>query len=241
MKRIISGLISIIGVVTLCIAPNVSRAQADGAEQVIVTGMRISEGRNSVQPFISRRVTADFVWVQVICQSGSVNLGERTRELTQTFQNLVTKAAATSGLKLSGGEIDDGRIPIETVRYSEIASRQGTIDRFDLVLSLDTRPGEPFDGVVGRATEFARTFGVVGRSECRIGDEQKIGLRGVQGHRDSLLAAIAADAAAQQERFKSQEVEVSGLEARVVAVPATAFEMDLYIPYKMTIRTKRAP
>jgi hypothetical protein len=220
-----------------CLQP--AFAQDNSLDAVIVTGMRIQDGGRNVQPYVSRRVPADFVWVQVTCQSGSVNVTERTRELSQTFQNLVSKVAAMPGLKLSGGEIDDGRIPIETIRYAEIAIRSGNIDRFDLILSLDTRPGEAFDAIVTRATDFTKTFGTVGRAECQIGDEQKIGLRSVQRHREALLAAIAADAAALQTRFGGREVEVSGLEARVVAVPATAFEMDLYIPYKISIRTSR--
>jgi hypothetical protein len=239
MKR--NRIASLAGLLCSICLPSSLLAQSEELEQVIVTGTRISEGGRAVQPFISRRVTADFVWVEVICQSGSLNQTERARELSQTFANLVTKVAATQGLKLSGGDIEDNRIPIETVRYSEVVTRSGNIDRFSMVLSLDTRRGEAFDAIVARATDFTKTFGTVGRSECQIGDEQKIGLRSVQRHREDLLSAIAADAAAIQAKFSGRHVEVSGLEARVIAVPATALELDLYIPYKLSVVSSRAP
>jgi hypothetical protein len=222
-------------------APYAAQAQDSASEQVIVTGMRISSDSRVVQPYVSRRVKADFVWVELACQSGSVNQTERTRELMQTFQNLVSKTAIAPGLKLSGGGIGDARIPIETIRYDEIAVKSGFVDRFQLILSLDTRAGESFEAIVTRAGEFARTFGSVGRAECQIGDEQMIGLRNVQGNRDLLLDAIATDVASLQRRFSGREVEVSGLEARVVAIPATAFEMDLFIPYKVTVHAARTP
>jgi hypothetical protein len=237
LKLTMFGLLSLIFVGT----PYATQAQDNAPDEVIVTGMRISSDSRVVQPHVSRRVKADFVWVEVNCQSGSVNQTERTRELTQTYQNLVSKVASTVGLKLSGGEIDDARIPIETIRYSEIAVRAGPVDRFGLILSLDTRSGESFEAIVTRAGEFARTFGTFGRAECQIGSNQKIGLRNVQGNRDLLLDAIAADVTSLQRRFSGREVEVSGLEARVVAIPATAFEMDLFIPYKVTVHAARTP
>ncbi len=220
----------------LLLAAPAGFASAQDMERMIVTANRIDATAMRSAPAVYRRIPADFVLVAVTFQSATRDEGERQKELETMFKRLKTKAAQTDGIDLSGGTLGSSTSDIETVLFTDIYvdDYNGT-GRFTLTLSVDTRPGESFENLVARAEDFVMTIKAEGRAEAYLGDEQFIGARDVTKHRSDLMADIAKEVMALRALFDPAEVTLTGMENRIITQPSGPLELEIFVPYTLTV------
>lgn len=208
-------------------------------EMVVVTGTRIERDDLARMPNVTLRVPADFVQFTLNCQNASRDLNERDRDLLSTINALLQADRARSDVALSGGDPNSGFVmPLETLKPDELIRRYPNTPSYSFAMNVmvDVRAGERFDAVVTRAEAFEEGLAPPGRTECWLDDEQMIGVRGAQRHRETLLAAIAADAKAIQARFAPAEIEIRGLNGRVRSQPTGPLELEMFIGYEILVR-----
>jgi hypothetical protein len=223
--------------IALAVVPCAAAAAQD-MERVVVTASPIDQDDLRSAPAIYRRIPADFVLVSVSYQSATRDPGERKKELETMFIRLKEKAAKTDGYELSGGTIGESTADIDTVLFSDIhqTDYNGT-GRFTLTLSVDTRAGEPFDRLMKRAEDFVMTIKTAGRAEAYLGDDQFIGARDVTKHRADLVADIAAEVRSLQALLAPAKVTLTGLENRIITQPSGPLELEMFIPYTLTVES----
>lgn len=207
-------------------------------DTVTVTASRIDNGDMQTAPAVFRHVRADFVLVEVNCQSASRDPGARKTELETMFSRLKKAVSSTSGYELFGGELGLTSAPINTVLFDDIYADYSSQGHFTLTLSIDTKPDETFDMLMRRAAAFLEGIKIEGRAEAYLGEEQFLGARGTDKHRADLISDIRKEASALQQTFAPAIVTVSGLESRVVTQPSGPLELEIFIPYMMSVESR---
>ncbi len=218
-----------------------AQAQESRMQTVTVTASMVDAGDLRAATAIYRRIPADFVLIEVNFQSASRDPGARRSELETMFGRLKKSVAETAGFELSGGEIGESSAPIDTVLFDDIYNVYSNQGHFTLTLSVDTRPGETFDLLMQRATAFLFGIKTAGRSEAYLGDEQYLGVRGTDKHREDLLADIRQEVSKLQNRFQPATVTIGGLESRVVTQPSGPLELEIFIPYTLKVESGVEP
>jgi hypothetical protein len=131
---------------------------------------------------------------------------------------------------------------VETAAIKEMIQNQGD-DRsvINVVLKVMVKPNETFDAIRARAEKFVNDTPVTGRVESVIGDSQFLGISDPKKHRDVLIKAIADDVKMMQTSFGGSatpvSVNLSGLEARTQTRPVGPLDLEIYIPYSMSVRS----
>jgi len=227
---------SLLIALSLILAAPAAPVLAQDMERSIVTSNRIVDGALRSAPAVYRRVPADFVMVAVTYQSGTRDAAERSKELETMFSRLKTKAAKTDGFSLGGGTPGQSTADIETVLFTDVYTTDySNSGRFTLTLNIDTRTEESFEALMARATAFITTMDMAGRSEAYLGDEQFIGARDVAKHRADLVADIAAEVSGLKTSFAPAKVTLTGLESRIITQPSGPMELEIFIPYTLTV------
>ncbi len=223
---------------SLVAAMPVVPAFAQDMERVIVTANRIDESELRSAPAVYRQIPADFVMVAVTYQSATRDTAERTKELETMFNRLKAKAAKTGGYKLAGGTLGESTADIDTVLFTDVyRTDYNNTGRFTLTLSIDTKPDESFERLMARAQAFISSIEVQGRAEAYLGDDQFIGARDVTKHRADLVADIAAEVKGLQTSFAPAKVTLTGLESRIITQPSGPLELEIFIPYTLTLES----
>ena len=120
---------------------------------------------------------------------------------------------------------------------SRQAGERATRATFSLVLTVDTKPGETFDILMERTEAFIAGVKLAGRAESYFGSEQFIGARGTHAHRDKLLEKIATETTKFRSMFAPAKVILTGLESRVITQPSGPLELEIFIPYTLTLES----
>lgn len=229
----------VLAIITLALgAPShIASAQSNQAaqERIVVTGSRITRALD--RPSIAKRIRADFILVDVVYQSGTRDASERRRELETMFNRLKEADSKNPNVFLQGGSAY-GRIPIETILFSDILDEYELDDgyTFSLTLGIETGQTGTFDAVLARGQAFIDAIPLAGRAEAYLKEDQYIGARNSDAHRADLLRLIAAEVEDLKSVFGSSEVTVTGLENRVISQPAAALGIDVFLPYTITVK-----
>jgi hypothetical protein len=242
-RRFVAVLAIAIGWLVLATQP--ARAQTDD-EMIVVTGSRIMQDEAGVgfvqsPPFVSLKVPADFVLFTVELESSSKSPSERDNELRQTYDRLVRRAAAAQGVTIEVGEPGDSA-PLETAIASEVIERNYGEERssIPLVLKFAVRANERFGGLRARAEAFIKEIDQVGRVEAVTGDLQYAGVTDAGRHRETLLRKIAADTQLLQSIFSGPgatrpSMAITGLEGRIQYRQSGPLELELFVPYAVSL------
>jgi hypothetical protein len=195
-------------------------------------------------PQVSVIVRADFVLFTVSYESGTRSESEREDELARTFQNVVQRVGRTNGEILVEVGRPGASAAIETAAIKEVVVDEGERSKIDLVLKVAVKPDESFDQLRARTEAFVAGVPVAGRVEAVIGDSQFLEASDPKKHRDTLVQAIAADVKMMQTAFSGGmpvAVTVTGLEGRTQSRPAGPLDLEIYIPYSLSLRTGVSP
>jgi len=232
MKRLM------IAAVLAALAIPSAHAQVVRGDQLVAQSNYVSR-QQAALPYISIVVRADFVLFSVRYETATRSADARENELAAVFKAVTDRAARTEGMNIEVGQ-PGVSAAVETAAIKELISNQGD-DRsaIDIVLKVNIRERETFDQVRTRAEKFVADTPLTGRVESIIGDSQFLGVAEPKKHREALVMAIADDVKMMQASFGGPNapvrVSLSGMEARASTRPVGPLDLEIYIPYAMSL------
>jgi hypothetical protein len=214
-------------------------AQVVRGNQIVAQSNYVDRNQSSA-PQISVVARADFVLFSVSLETGTRSEDARRTELERTFKAFTDRASRTEGMAIEVGQ-PGYSAAIETAAIDEIIEDQGN-DRsvIPMVLKVNVREKETFDQLRARAEAFVQGTTLNGRAEAIVGDSQFLGMAEPAKHRATLIKAIAEDTKAMQAQFggvgSPVAVSLTGLENRVLSRPVGPLDLEIYIPYSMSLK-----
>ena len=224
----------------IAIAAPAANAQIVRGDQIVAQSNYVNRQQAAI-PQVSVIVRADFVLFSVRYETATRAVDARENELAQVFKTVTDRAARTEGMNIEVGQ-PGFSAAVETAAIKELISEQGG-DRsaIDIVLKVSVKEKETFDAVRARAEKFVKDIPLTGRVEAVIGDSQFLGVAEPKKHRDTLIKAISEDVRLMQTSFggPSSPVQVSltGMEQRAQTRPVGPLDLEIYIPYSMSLRS----
>lgn len=214
------------------------------AQQIVAQSNFVNRQQQGVIPQISVTVRADFVLFSVRFETATRSQDARRDELAKTFASVTQRATRAEGMSIEVGQ-PGFSAAIETAAIKEMIQDRGN-DRsgIDIVLKVMVKPNESFDAIRARAEKFVNDTPLTGRVEAVIGDNQFLGISEPKKHRDALVKAIAEDVKAMQGAFAGSppvSVNLTGMEARTLTRPVGPLDLEIYIPYSMSLRAGGGP
>lgn len=217
-----------------------AHAQIVRGDQLVAQSNYVSR-QQAALPYISIVVRADFVLFSVRYETATRSADARETELATVFKTVTDRAGRTEGMNIEVGQ-PGFSAAVETAAIKELIQEQGD-DRsaIDIVLKVNIREKETFDQVRTRAEKFVKDTPLTGRVEAIIGDSQFLGVAEPKKHRDALVKAIADDVKGMQAAFGGPngpvQVSLTGMEARASTRPVGPLDLEIYIPYSMSLRS----
>ena len=235
MKRLLLAAAAAVALV----APS-AVAQVVRGDQIVAQSNFVSRQQAAI-PQVSIIVRADFVLFSVRYETATRSADAREDELARTFSTVTQRASRTQDMTIEVGQ-PGFSAAIETAAIKELIQNRGD-DRsgIDIVLKVMVKPNETFDAVRARAEKFVTDTQLTGRVEAIIGDSQFLGVSEPKKHRETLIKAISEDVRLMQGSFggPSSPVQVSltGMEQRAQTRPVGPLDLEIYIPYSMSLRS----
>ena len=217
-----------------------AHAQVVRGDQIVAQSNFVSRQQTSI-PQVSIIVRADFVLFSVRYETGTRDPKTREDELAKTFTTVTQRAGRTNGdIVIEVGQPGNSAA-IETAAIKEVVSDDGDRSNLNLVLKVAVKPNETFDTIRARTEKFVADTPLTGRVESVIGDSQFLGVSEPKKHREALIKAIADDVKLMQSTFGGSATPVSvnltGIESRVQTRPVGPLDLEIYIPYSMSLRS----
>jgi hypothetical protein len=211
------------------------------AQQIVAQSNYVNRTQQTALPQVSITVRADFVLFSVRYETATRALEGRQDELAKTFATIFQRAAKAEGMSIEVGT-PGYSAAIETAAIKELIQPRGP-DRsgIDIVLKVNVKDKETFDAVRARAEKFVKDIPLTGRVEAIIGDSQFLGVADPKKHRDELIKAISEDVRMMQASFGGAsgpvQVSLTGMEQRAMTRPVGPLDLEIYIPYSMSVRS----
>ena len=201
------------------IAIPAANAQVVRGDQIVAQSNYVSRQQVAI-PQVSIVVRADFVLFSVRYETGTRSLDERESELEKTFGQVTQRAGRTNGdIVIEVGQPGNSAA-IETAALKEVVMDMGERSYIDLVLKVAVKPTETFDTIRARTEKFVKETPV-------------------KKHRETLIKAIADDLRLMQATFGGPNspvrVSLSGMEQRAQTRPVGPLDLEIYIPYSMSL------
>jgi hypothetical protein len=230
----------LIAAAVAAIAIPASHAQVVRGDQIVAQSNFVNRQQAAI-PQISIVVRADFVLFSVRYETATRSAEAREDELARTFATVTQRASRSEGMNIEVGQPGNSAA-IETAAIKELIQNRGD-DRsgIDLVLRVMVRPNDTFETIRARTERFVADSPLAGRVEAIIGDSQFLGILEPKKHRDVLIKAIADDVRMMQTSFGGSatpvSVNLSGMESRALTRPVGPLDLEIYIPYSMSLRS----
>lgn len=235
MKRLL-----LVAAAAIAIAAPAANAQVVRGDQLVAQSNYVSRQQAAI-PQVSIVVRADFVLFSVRYETGTRSADARENELAAVFKAVTDRAAKTEGMTIEVGQ-PGFSAAIETAAIKELIQEDGD-DRsaIDVVLKVNIKEKETFDQVRARTEKFVKDTPLTGRVEAVIGDTQFLGVAEPKKHRDTLIKAISEDVRLMQSSFGGAnapvQVSLTGMEQRVQTRPVGPLDLEIYIPYSMSLKS----
>jgi hypothetical protein len=224
----------------VAIAAPAANAQIVRGDQLVAQSNFVSRQQATI-PQVSIVVRADFVLFSVRYETGTRSADARENELAAVFKAVTDRAAKAEGMTIEVGQ-PGFSAAIETAAIKELIQQDGD-DRsaIDVVLKVNIKDKETFDQVRARTEKFVKDTPLTGRVEAVIGDSQFLGVAEPKKHRDTLIKAISEDVRLMQSSFGGPnapvQVSLTGMEQRVQTRPVGPLDLEIYIPYSMSLKS----
>ena len=211
------------------------------AQQIVAQSNFVNRQQQGAIPQVSITVRADFVLFSVRFESATRAADARKDELAKTFAAVTQRASRAEGMSIEVGQ-PGMSAAIETAAIKELIQNRGD-DRsgIDIVLKVMVRERDTFETIRARAEKFVADTPLTGRVEAIVGDNQFLGISEPKKHRDVLVKAIADDVRMMQSSFGGAatpvSVNLSGMESRTQTRPVGPLDLEIYIPYSMSVRS----
>ena len=228
---------SLIAVAALALA---GPAAAQGVEEIVVTGSRLSEYDAASTPQITLRKRADnlITIATVVCDTRDES--QRKSELKATLRNLIRAAGQDKRIELAVGEEVLGGF--DESMLDSVIQRGGKPDTSTATLIIKTSVSaeDTFDSATGRIESFAERTPKVGRTEVLLDDDWELTLVTPSQYRPEVARLIAEDARKMAALYgEGYGVEVQGLQLPVSWYQAGPLDLAIYIPYRLNVRPVR--
>lgn len=210
--------------------------QADGLEEIVVTGARIG-GDYYAMPAVTLNRKADFLIQNIRLVNDSRSPDLRKSEIIKTIQNLIKRSKSMKGMALSYGQgfLEPINLDDESLQLLEDRQRIDTsyIDIYAKV-ALDPN-GSPKDQIKA-LREFVSGVKKDGRTEILPRGDIGLSIVGPEQYRYEIIGKIATESAKVSELMKADcEITIDGLESRVQWERTSVSELTLFIPYSMEV------
>ena len=208
-------------------------AYAESLEEVVVTGQRASD--YSEMPAITITKPADFLvqQIQLINDSRSPDL--RKKEIIQTIEGMLKRAASERNIALSYGEgfLVPVNLTDESLQIIEDKRRPDT-SHVEVYVKVTLAAGDDTKARIAALRKFIEKTPLVGRTEVEPLGDVGLSIVGPEKYRYDILARLAEENARLAKVLGGKcEVKVSGLSRRVMWERTEVAELMLYIPYDM--------
>ena len=216
-------------------------APVANAQQIVAQSNYVNRGQQAAVPQVLITVRADFVLFSVRYETATRAVEAREDELAKTFATVVQRAGRAEGMSIEVGT-PGFSAAIETAAIKELIQNRGN-DRsgIDIVLKVNVKEKETFDQIRARVDKFVKDTPLTGRVEAIIGDSQFLGVADPKKHRDTLIKAISEDVRLMQASFGGAnapvQVSLTGMEQRAQTRPVGPLDLEIYIPYSMSLKS----
>lgn len=217
-----------------------SPAVAQGVEEIVVTGARLSEYDASSTPQVTLRKRADnlITIATVVCDTRDES--PRKAELKATLRNLVRAAGQDQRIDLAVGDevlgaFDESMLDAVIQKGSKVDTSTAT-----LIIKTSVSAEDTFDSATGRIESFVGRAPKVGRTEVLLDDDWQLTLVNPGQYRPQVAKLIAEDARRMAALYgDGYGVEVQGLQLPVSWYQAGPLDLAIYIPYRLNVRPNR--
>lgn len=228
--------------VSLCLLSFALPAAAQDADAsneldtVVVTGSRVGYSDLLDTPAVSLTKPGDYLLQTIVLNNDSRDAAMRKREIHETIAELISAAGSRYGVFY----VDEYRIALNRDNYRVDLDEDGKRPDTNHV-SLQIRVGIGGDpakaeGIIADMRRFVRNAKKIGRTEIEIKGDTALVMNRPERFRYELIDAIAKDSKRLTDAMALDcKVEIDGLNGRVQWERASAAELLLYIPYRMTI------
>jgi hypothetical protein len=216
-----------------------AQAQDSVVEEIVVTGSRMIDWDPDEVPVIQLGRRADFVVVNVRVVNDTRDGPTRRCEIEQTLTSMARGAERSADIDLS---IEDEGVllpltqdMVSTLTLGVDGSRTDT-SVATLVVKTSIRPGDTLDSATQRIEAFIEAADLSGRSLVSISGDWELSIVDPPQYRAAILAMIAEDARSTSAVFgPDYAVTVEGLSNRVTWRQSGPLQLNLFIPYDMTV------
>jgi hypothetical protein len=229
----------------------------DNAENIVVTGSRISKRLGDAYPIpqIGVRRRADFLIRSLTVACDTRELGAREDELTKTLRSMLAAAGRDKSIVLSRFVALDS----DADRYGDGDKTAGTIvvpftdaditGRFDsgyqgrtdtsyvsLLIKTPVSDSDTLASAVGRIEKFVKSVDHVGRSTVDLGDDDVLSVVNPAQYRGPIFEAMSEDAKARIAALGTgYAARFEGIENKVSWYRSDVLDVTLFIPHKLAI------
>lgn len=223
-------------------APAQDAVTAQGQQEVVVTGARMTDYDPQYIPHVSliRRADNLITKVRVVCDTR--DLTQRKNELKATLREMIRTAAATPSISLGLGDEIVG--DFNESMFDEVIvpdSKEDTSVAY-VVIKTAISKTDTYDAATARIKAFIDKTPKSGRTEILRENKWNLTLIGPERNRDELIKMIVADARRTADLFgPGFGVSVDGLQHPIAWYQAGPLDLALYITYSVKMEPGRAP
>jgi hypothetical protein len=206
------------------------------AQEIVVTGSRVSSSDYSRMPTVVLERRADFLLQRIKLVNDTRAEEARTQEIYQTIKDMVDDAGKNPDIAMGHG--DDFLIPITASDYQVPLDKDKRADtsKTELYVKMVLAPKADMHRAIEALAAFVKKARLSGRTEVLPVGDVALSLVKPEKYRYDIIAKITEDAkhlqAAAGQRCKA---EISGLSNRVSWQRTDISELTLYIPYQIKL------
>ncbi len=214
---------------------------SDQLDTVVVTGSRIGYDDLLDTPAVSLTKPGDYLLQTIVLGNDSRDAEMRKREIHETIAKLI----ASAGGRYVVFYVDEYRVALNRDNYRVDLEQDGKRPDTNQV-SLQIRVGIGGDpgkaeAIIAEMRRFVRSADKVGRTVIDIKGDTALVMNKPERFRYELIDAIAKDSKRLMDAMALDcKVQIDGLNSRVQWERASAAELLLYIPHRMTISECRS-
>jgi hypothetical protein len=212
---------------------------AQGVEEIVVTGSRLSEYNAAQTPQVTLAKRADNLLTKVTVVCDTRDQSQRRAELKSTLRNMIR--AATQDKRVALGTGDEIVAAFDETMLDEVIVPDAKADtsRATVLIKTAVSANDTFDAATGRIKAFVERTQKVGRTEILLNSGWELSIVGPNQYRPDVAKLVAEDARRMAGLFgDSYGVQVEGLQLPVSWYQSGPLDLALYIPYRLTVRPK---
>lgn len=236
-------------VTTLITAGLIGGALPAAAQEVVVTGSRISAlgtsnsvttlSSNMPAPVLTLRRTADFAVQSVTVTGDTRDPAKRRQEIYDMIRGAIA-LSEKSGVQLAVGQFVVEPLTLDNYKNLTLSNgNRSDSEEVTFLVKTPLSPGMDAKAALDRITRFIKAVPTVGRAEMEADGDLTLSVVKPEQYRGAIVDLISAEAAGTAGKFgPGYGVSVTGLDRPVQWARASLTEVSLYLPINYEVRPK---